>query len=275
MCKYTPILILYVRIMVRNITEAPCETDFILTVHCSIYQYPVELCISMEDTISDIKEFMGETMELFHDEMTFMISLSCPYPLPDNMKLCRLLDEHRHLILRIHEGNEECYGRSKTALNTSVPWCDGQVIPDRYLFINDNGKTIFDFRYLSSSQIPRIRSWIYSYRHIAEVWLLGTHPLISRILYSLAEDILSFVALDRIIIQHPEHESYSLPLHSESRHHDFHKDGITSHLHREELVYLYQHLLMDQYRDSVKDVSIIVHGNLLHSHTTSFRFYNE
>lgn len=256
--------------MVRDGTEAPHETDVMVTIRCSIYEYPMKVWVSLEDTIYDLKEFMGKRMELFQDEMTFIICLSYPYPLPDTMRLCQLLDEHRHLILRIHEGNEECYGRAE---GTSVSWCDGQVIPDRYLFTNqEEDKTIFDFRYLAPSQIPRIRSWIYSQRNVSEIWLLGTHPHVSDILYALAEDMLSLVALDRIVIHHPLDSSYSIPTHSEGRHLIFHVDGIVSYLTREAVVYLYQHLLLDHYRNSVEDVSIMIHGGLLDSHPETFRF---
>lgn len=254
--------------MVRAISEAPCETDFILTVRCSVNEYPMKLWISLEDTLSDLKRFMGERMELFHDEMTFMTSLSCPYPLPDDMRLCRLLDEHRHLILQVHEGKEECYGR----LDKSIWWGDGQDMPDRYLITLEDGRLIFDLRYLATSQLPRIRSWIYSHRHVSEIWLLGTHPSVNSILYALAEDILSFVSLDQIIIHHPQDTSYSLPLFSEGRHRVFHQNGIVSHLTREAVVYLYQHLLLDQYRDSTEDVSVIIHGRLLNDHVDTFRF---
>lgn len=259
--------------MVRLITDAPCENDFILTVRCSVYEYPMKLWISLEDTVSDLKEFMGKRMECFSDEMTFMISLACPYPLPDDMRLCRLLDEHRHLILQIHEGKEECYGRT-LPLENHVAWWggDGNSMPDRYLFTNEEGKEGFDFRYLVKSQIPRIRSWIYSHRHVSEIWLLGTHPSVDSILYTLAEDILSFVSLDRIVIHHPEEASYSLPLFSEERHRVIHQDGVVSHLTRDSIVYLYQHLLLDQYRDSAEEVSLIIHGGLLHGHSETFRF---
>lgn len=258
--------------MVRKITDSPYETGIQLSIRHSIIQYPMKLWISQEDTILDLKEFIGHELEHYNDEITFIVNLSYPYPLPDHMRLYRLSEEHRHLILRVHEGKEECYGDPHISEKSAPWWGNECAIPDRYFYTLEDGTPIFDFRYLTLSQLILIRSWIYSYQNVSEVWVLGTHPFISKILHALAEDILSFTSLKRIVIHHPLDISYSLPPHSERRHRDLHHNGIISYLTREPLIYLYQHLLLDQYRDSADEISVIIHGGLLDDHPETFRF---
>jgi hypothetical protein len=224
--------------------------------------------------VASVKEFMGERLELFSDEMTLFPSQSHPYPLPDTMLLSRLLIEHRHLILLIHEGKEICYGvntENKTDEdededNSSEVWW-GQPMPDRYIG-QENSRIIFDFRYLSYNYVSRIRSWMYQERNVYEIWLLGTHPHLMDILYSIAEDILCLVELRSIIIHNPMNSSYIIPYKSSN----LHKEGPIT-LKREGLCYLYQHLLLDQYRPSAEDVEIWIDGGLLPGVNIKSRFF--
>jgi hypothetical protein len=263
--------------MVRSITEAPHHGDFIITLtirYGPTFNETFKVWASQEDTISTVKEFIGERFELFPDEMTLLLSHSHPYPLADEMRLCRLLVEHRHLTLLIHEGKEICYGISDSGTSVSGTsgsgisgnsiddedaWW-GRPMPDRYISLVDSN-VIFDFRYLSDHCIRRIRSWMYQNRNVSEIWLLGTHPQLMEILYAIAEDVLCLTRLHSIIIQNPENPGYLVPYKSSSRACGNHHKA--SRLEKEGLTYLYQHLLLDQYRNSAEEVELWVDGGLL------------
>lgn len=249
--------------MVKQITDAPYDSDIIITIHCSLWESSLKLWVSIEDTIATIKEFIGEMCHLFSDEMTIIACLSYPYPLADEMKLSRLFVEHRHLTLLIHEGNEICYGtvHDGTAENEGI-----RPIPERYIGQIES-RTILDFRYLSASSLPFLRSWLYQNRNVAEIWLLGTHPNIMEILYAVADDVLSFTRLYRILIQNPACVDYQIPYKSAGRHFIG-----PSHLQMSGLSYLYQHLLLDQYRSSAEEIEIWVDGGLLPDQYHPFRY---
>jgi hypothetical protein len=234
----------------------------IITIHCFNISIPLKVWASTEDTVETLKAFIGERYELFSDEMTLMVTQSHPYPLADAMRLSRLYVEHRHLTLLIHEGGDICYGRPEEETAASL----NQPIPERYIG-QVNGRVILDFRYLSFSCISRIRYWLYQTRTISEIWLLGTHPHVMEILYTIAEDVLSIIGLQAILIQHPSHPGYIVPYKSVSRH----KVG-PSYLRQEALSYLYQHLLLDQYRNSAEEVAIWVDGGLLPGIDTRQRY---
>jgi hypothetical protein len=225
----------------------------IITIHCATIGTPIKVWASTDDTVETLKAFIGERYELFSDEMTLMITQSHPYPLADTMWLSRLYVEHRHLTLLIHEGGEIHYGRPQEDIGPSL----SQPIPERYIG-QVKGRVILDFRYLSFSCLSRIRYWLYQARAISEIWLLGTHPHVTEILYAIAEDVLSIIGLHAIIIQNPAHPDYIVPYKSQARH----QIG-PSYLRQEALSYLYQHLLLDQYRDAAEEVEILIDGGLL------------
>ena len=234
----------------------------IITIHCPHVSAPLKVWVSTEDTVETLKAFIGERYELFSDEMTLMITQSHPYPLADTMRLSRLYVEHRHLTLLVHEGGEIDYGRPLDDTSPSL----NQPIPERYIG-QVNGRVILDFRYLSFSCLPRIRYWLYQQRTVSEIWLLGTHPHVTEILYAIAEDVLSIIGLQAIIIQNPAHSSYIVPYKSKARH----QIG-PSYLRQEALSYLYQHLLLDQYRDAAEEVEIWLDGDLLPGIHTQQRY---
>jgi hypothetical protein len=261
--------------MVRDIQEIPDESDFIITVRSSVYRYPIQMWVSQEDTIYSLKEYMGERMERYFDEMTIVISQTCPYPLPDEMRLIKLLDEHRNLLLMVHEGKDEPYGRNDSKeRETNIWW--SQDVPQRYLVEKEteewnkqNGqwhtvvKKVLDFRFLVRESIPRIRSWIYATRDASEIWLLGTHPHVMDMIQMIAEDVLSMNQLVRIHIQHPMDPDFQLPPKSRERIERI--ETKKSSVERQGLVYLYQHLLMDMYNDSANTVEIWIDEGLLES----------
>ena len=251
--------------MVQDIVEAPCYGDFIVTIRCPLLGTSVKVWASVRDTILSIKEFMGDRLELFSDEMTVLVSQTCPYPLSDSVLLSRLLVEHRHLTLIVHEGKEICYG-VKDEDEDEDAWL-GQSVPDRYVSL-DNSK-VLDFRYLSDRCIPRIRAWLYKERDASEIWLLGTHPKLMDILYAIAEHVLGLGSLVLIVIQNPMSPTYTVPYKSHARNAC---NGTVSTLERCGLSYLYQHLLLDQYRASAEEVEIWVDGGLLPGVAEGFRF---
>lgn len=252
--------------MVKGITEAPYETDIIITINCSLFESPLKVWVSTEDTIAILKEFIGENYELFSDEMTIIMGSSHPYPLADEMRLSRLFVEHRHLTLFIHEGKEICYGASYDMTEDRV-WT--HPIPERYIGLIES-RVILDFRYLSPSSLFFIRPWLYQIRTVSEIWLLGTHPNIMNMLYAISEDVLSLIGLKAIIIQNPASPRYIIPNKSANRH-----SVGPSHLQINGLSYLYQHLLLDRYRPSAEEVEIWVDGSLLPDRCVSFRYTGE
>lgn len=209
-----------------------------------------------------LKVFMGERYHLFSDEMTLMVKQSYPYPLPETMCLSRLYVEHRHLTLLIHEGGDIGYGQSLVDMSPSL----NQPIPERYIGqVNDC--VILDFRYLAISCLPRIRYWLYQARNVSEIWLLGTHPHVMDLLYAIAEDVLSMIGLQAIRIQNPTHPEYIIPYKSANRHFVG-----PSCLRQEGISYLYQHLLLDQYRNAAEEVEIWIDGGLLPGILTRQRY---
>lgn len=254
--------------MVRDIVEAPCYGDFIVTIRCPLLGTSVKVWASVRDTIESIKEFMGDRLELFSDEMTVLVSQTYPYPLSDSVLLSRLLVEHRHLTLIVHEGKEICYG-VKDENEDEDAWL-GQSVPDRY--VNLENSKVLDFRYLSDRCIPRIRTWLYQERNASEIWLLGTHPKLMDILYAIAEHVLGLGSLVLIVIQNPMSPTYTVPYKSHFRNAC---NGTVSTLERCGLSYLYQHLLLDQYRASAEEVEIWVDGGLLPGVAEGFRFLPE
>lgn len=226
-----------------------------ITIRSSVYEYPLRLWAGAEDTVGDLKVYLGERLEHFMDEMSILVSWSYPYPLAEEMRLAALLVEHRHLLLVVHEGGQDLRGGE-------VWW--SQEVPERYLGQTQEGYVVLDFRYLAEESVKRVRSWLYREREAEEIWLLGTHPQVMEILYAIAEDVLSLVRLRRIVIESPDRVGYQIPLKSASRAEAFRrgKRGQENGLRRQGLTYLYQHLLLDQYR-SPEEVEIWVDGGLL------------
>ena len=237
--------------MIREITDSSPRED-IITLYCSLYEDPLSLHVGVEDTVDELKVYLGERMELFFDEMTICTSTSCP--LSGDMRLDTLQREHRPLLLLVHEGGEETERRED-----SCWW--SQEVPERYLGYIEEGRSVFDFRYLAEESVKRVRSWLYQEREAEEIWLLGTHPQIMEILYAVAEDVRSLIRLRRIVIESPDRVGYSIPPRSNGRAKAFRHLGGQCRLRREGLVYLYQHLLLDQYRD--REVEICLDGGLL------------
>lgn len=257
--------------MVRryDVYEEQGEGEFCLTVRCAPSEYPITLTVSREETVEDLKHFLSVEWERYLDEMTVAISLAYPYPLADTLRLGRLRIEHRHLMVHVHEGGSEVGMIGEEEEAKSVWWA--QPVPLRYLQpISEDGGDVLDFRYLVVSGIPRIRAWLYyvqtCHLPVKEIWLLGTHPHIGEILCALAEDILTLGELMTIRVFHPESGNYLLPAFSCARHESLRGNGWASHLTRESLVYLYQHLATDRYRHQAEDVHIVVDAGLLSGH---------
>lgn len=246
--------------MIRDLTEsAPSDRDFIITVRTSVHEYPLRLWVDVEDTVGDLKAYLGEQLECYRDEMSILVNRSYPYPLAEEMRLDTLLLEHRHLLLVLHEGGQDP-GRGDPRSEDIVWW--SQKVPERYLQHTQEGKGVLDFRYLAEESVKRVRSWIYQEREVEEIWLLGTHPLATEILYAVAEDVLSLVCLRRIRVESPDRADYMIPPRSSRRAEAFRQQGGESRIQRQGLVYLYQHLLLDQYR-SLDEVEIWIDSGLL------------
>jgi len=235
--------------------------EFRLTLRMTQTEYPKALVVSSQETMGELKRFMGEYLERYPDEMTLQVSLAYPYPLSEEMKLGRLLVEHRDLLLREHEG-----GEGDNVTDTDTTWW-AQSVPMRYLLKTGEDGCILYLRYLPSSGISRIRSWLYQIQHVSvtEIWLLGTHPHVQKMLYTIAEDILCLRGRVCVWIQDPEGCGYQIPALSMGRHDAMWKeqDGEwRTSVTRDALVYLYQHLALDRYRAAVEDVSIVVDRGL-------------
>jgi hypothetical protein len=248
------------------------------------------LVVSSVETVEDLKAFMGEDLERYMDEMTVIINMAYPYPLRDELRLGRLLVEHRHLILRVHEGGSAGEVTETEEEAESVWWA--QPVPLRYLQRwgggrggrgggggreEEEGCDVLDLRYLVPSGISRIRAWLYHLQSghlpVKEIWLLGTHPHVGEILFSLAEDILTLGGLEKIRVWHPESNDYCLPTLSVSRHESLRQDGWSAHLTRDALVYLYQHLATDRYCNQVEQVEIIIDAGLLPNQSERERWF--
>lgn len=253
--------------MIRDFTDsAPNEEDLLITVRSSIDAYPLRLWAGAKDTVGDLKDFLGERLERFMDEMTVLVSPSYPYPLAEGMRLGALLVEHRHLLLLVHEGGQ---GPENEGENKDGWW--SQEVPERYLGQSQEGALVLDFRYLAEESVKRVRSWLYQERDVEEIWLLGTHPLVMEILYAVAEDVLSLIRLRRVVIESPHRIGYRVPLKSVGRAESFRRKGEESRLQRHGLLYLYQHWMMDQYR-SPEEMEIWVDGGLLEGVEEPSRF---
>lgn len=246
--------------MIRDLAEsAPSDGDFMITVRTSIHEYPLRLWAGVEDTVEDLKAYLGEQLECYRDEMSLLVNRSYPYPLAEEMRLDTLLLEHRHLLLVLHEGGQGP-GRGNPQSEDKVWW--SQKVPERYLRQTEEGKGVLDFRYLAEESVKRVRSWIYQERDVEEIWLLGTHPQVMEILYAVAEDVLSLVGLRRIRVESPDRADNPIPPRCSRRAEAFRQKGGESRVQRQGLVYLYQHLLLDQYR-SADEVEIWIDSGLV------------
>jgi hypothetical protein len=245
--------------MIRDLTEGGnSDGDLLITVRTSVHEYPLRLWVGVEDTVGDLKAYLGERLECYRDEMSILVNGSYPYPLTEEMRLDALLMEHRHLLLVLHEGGQGP-GRDDQGSADRVWW--SQKVPERYLQQTEKGKRVLDIRYLAKESVKCIRSWIYQERDVEEIWLLGTHPQVMEILYAVAEDVLSLVCLRRIRVESPDRADYRVPPRSSRRAEAFRQGG-ESRIQRQGLVYLYQHLLLDQYR-SPEEVEIWMDSGLV------------
>ena len=254
--------------MVRwyNEKEHLASDEFRLTLRMVHTEYPTALTVSSRDTLKDLKTFMGVYLERYPDEMTLQVNLAYPYPLSEEMTMGELLVEHRDLMLRVHEGGNG--GREVTGRKDADCEWWAQPVPLRYLLKTDEDRHILDLRYLPSSDISRIRAWLYQIQRmpVTEIWLLGTHPRVQEMLSSVAEDVLCLRGLVRVWIQNPEADKYQVPPLSVGRHDALWKEQAgewRTSITRDALVYLYQHLVLDRYRDAAEDVSIVVDRGLV------------
>lgn len=245
--------------MVRLATEEESAWE----IYISYEDHTIRLWISEDDTIQDVKEFLGEwkgeEWEVYPDEMRVV---SDGEVVVEGVPLCAVASSP--LVLSEDDTGE------------GVWWA--QEVPMRHLIrdaldvdvdveVDSRGsRVVLDLRFLSCDP-RRIRSWMYGARDITEIWILGTHPRVVDILYAVAEDVRCLPCLRRIHLQHPSDAGFLLPPRSGRRMKRFGGGAIGSGESRvtsEALSYLTQHLHLDAYRmRAEEEVEIWVDAGLI------------
>jgi hypothetical protein len=251
--------------MVRNyINDVPLASDEFVIDICGVENdIFYKVVIKENDTILLLKEFMSDLINAYLDEQMYMICSTSPYySLWDDTIISR---DHYKLFLIVCE-----------ASYTSIPQRYHASIPQRYYskYIHskdgaDTEYTVLDLRYIMPDHIRHIGRSFHLDRYISIIYLSATHPCINEILYEISENILALYQLEKIHIQHPDSPDYEYPsLHPPyfiKTNPIFSEQSMKSHVSSDALHYLYQHLLLDQYRHITTPVRIILDPNVLNN----------
>lgn len=246
-----------VRFILNDSIQEPNEIR--IGVRKNVQEYPVQLYITDKDTILSLKIFLENYLCAYSDEQNLVIGPQLPYSLPDQLLLIQLREEHRNLFVIIQEPPpNNIPKRYLLTISEEVEINIGNIDVERSIVTT----RILDLRYIHIDSIKYIRQWMYMDRYIHEIYVLATHPKIDDILYTISDNILIFPKLYRVHIQHPLDSSYKYPILHNERFIDVDNQSRVS---REMLMYLYQTLLTDQYRDREDEVEIVLDQNVLHN----------
>lgn len=247
--------------MVRFIENGSNKNDneIILSVRKTVQEYPIKVYVTDEDTIFTLKIFFESIFNAYTDEQNYVIGPQLPYALPDALKLIDLREEHHNLFLIIHEASpNNIPKRYLLTLNEEVEVNVGNIDIETTIVTTK----VLDFRYIHIESIKYIRQWMYMNRYVNEIYVLAIHPKIDDILYTIADNILICPYLYRVHIQHPLDSNYKYPILHNERFMDLDNQ---SKVTREMLMYLFQTLLTDQYRNMEDEVEILLDENVMNN----------
>jgi hypothetical protein len=228
------------------------EDELVISVRRNVQEYPIKIYVKKEDTIYSLKLFFESRFNAFTDEQNYVIGPHLPYALSDNLSLFQLRDEHCNLFVIIKEAHYTTIPkRYLLTLSEEVEANIGNIDTENIIITTK----VLDLRYIHLESIQYIGQWMYMDRYINEIYLLATHPKIDDIIYSISEYILLFPKLYRVHIQHPSDPEYKYPRLHNDRFMDL--DNI-SKVKRDVVMYLYQTLLTDQYREVDDEVEIVL-----------------
>lgn len=239
-----------VRFILKDLIQE--SNEFIIGVRKNVNEYPMKLYVTEKDTILSLKLFLEKYLCAYSDEQNFVIGPQLPYPLPDQLLLIQLRDEHRNLFVIIQEPPaNNVPKRYLLTLREEVEVNVGNIDIEKGIVTT----RIMDLRYIHMDSVKYICQWMHMERYIHEIYVLATHPKIDEIIYAIADNILIFPKLYRVHIQHPMDETYEYPPLYNNRFMDVDNE---SKVRRDMLMYLYQILLTDQYRDKEDEVEIVL-----------------
>ncbi len=233
------------------------DNEIIITVRKSVQEYPISVYVNEDDTIFSLKVFFENFLKAYTDEQNYVIGPQLPYALPDDLKLIHLREEHRNLFVIIKEAScNNIPKRYLLRLSEEVEVNVGNIDIEKGIVT----RKILDFRYIHMDSVRYIRQWMYMDRYINEIYVLANHPKIDEILYTIADNILIFPNIYRVHIQHLSDCNYEYPPLHNDRFMDLENN---SKVTREILMYLYQVLLTDQYREMEDQVEILLDANVM------------
>jgi len=245
--------------MVRYLTDnsSKNENEIIISIRRTVQEYPIKVYVTDEDTIFSLKLYFENELNAYTDEQNYVIGPQLPYALQDNLKLIHLREEHRNLFVIIQEAPSNTVPkRYLLTLSEEVDINVGNIDNEKGLIT----RKILDFRYIHMESVKYIGQWMYMERYINEIYVLATHPKVDEILYAIADNILLLPKIYIVHIQHPEDPTYEYPfLHNER----FIDIDNYSKVTRAMLMYLFQTLLTDQYREMEDQVEILLDKNVL------------
>lgn len=150
------------------------DDQFLITVSSFFRTHQWTFVVSSADTIREITLALRDKVDAsIHEMSLFPISddgIAYPYPLRDDMCLDRLQEEHRTLVLLIHENPEK-------------------AIPRRLLMASDSPqrRSILDLTEATEQDIPYIGHWITLY--VSKVYLPWSHPLFPEMMNRITESL--------------------------------------------------------------------------------------
>jgi hypothetical protein len=245
--------------MVRYLTDnsSKNENEIIISIRRTVQEYPIKMYVTEEDTIFSLKLYFEKWLNAYTDEQTYLISAQHPYALSDNLKLIQLRAEHRDLFVIISEPPHTTIPkRYLLTLSEEVDINVGNIDIEKGVVT----MRILDFRYIHMESVKYIGQWMHMERYINEIYVLATHPKIDEILYAISDNILLLPNIYRVHIQHPLDTNYKYPILHNERFIDVDNN---SKVTRAMLMYLFQTLLTDQYREMENQVEILLDENVL------------
>jgi hypothetical protein len=233
------------------------DNEIIITIRKSVQEYPISVYVNENDTIFLLKVFFEDYLKAYTDEQNYVIGPQLPYALPDDLKLIHLREEHRNLFVIIKEASyNNIPKRYLLRLSEEVEVNVGNIDIEKGITTTK----VLDFRYIHMDSVEYIRQWMYMDRYINEIYVLANHPKVDEILYTIADNILIFPNIYRVHIQHSSDCNYEYPPLHNDRFMDLENN---SNITRQIVMYLYQTLLTDQYREMDDQVELLVDKGVL------------
>lgn len=146
--------------------------QFLITVHSFFRTHQWTFVVPRSYTLRELACALRDYVDAAIYEMSFFPlmdnAVPYPYPLRDDMHLDRLQEEHRHLVVLIHENPEK-------------------AIPRRLLIESPHQRPSLNMVEATDQDIPYLSDWITF--QVRKVYLPWSHPLFSRMMDEITETL--------------------------------------------------------------------------------------